>query len=247
MLPFLFRYNGNPISTIPSDCIGDHHVAQVNGVSICYEEAGEGKPVILLHGNGGSHRDLSTTVSQLANAGYKVFAVDSRGQGDNKSVPDYHYSDMADDVYELIQEWQLYKPALYGWSDGGIIGLLTEINHPGTLGLLAVSGANTTPDGLKGFYSTSISVSNIIHPQSLTEMILNEPNITSEELGTIRIPVLVTAGSDDMIRTEHTEAMAEAIPDAELIIFEDETHGSYILGSEKIGNELIRFFEENNY
>lgn len=78
-------------------------------------------------------------------------------------------------------------------------------------------------------------------------MILHEPNITREELGSIRIPVLVTAGSDDMIRTDHTELIAEAIPDAELIIFENETHGSYILGSEKIGNELIRFLKENKY
>ena len=246
-LPSLPRFTRNSGNLIPFDCIGEYHVAEVNGVLIFFEEAGDGKPVILLHGNGGSHRDLSTTISQMVDAGYKVYAVDSRGQGSNEPVPDYHYSDMADDVYELIRKWQLSKPALYGWSDGGIIGLLTEINHPGSLGLLAVSGANITPYGLKGFYSASISASNIIHPQSLTEMILHEPNITREELGTIRIPVLVTAGADDMIKTDHTETMAEAIPNAELIIFEDETHGSYILGSEKIGNELIRFFEENQY
>ena len=56
---------------------------------------------------------------------------------------------MADDVFYLIQEWKLDKPALYGWSDGGIIGLLTEIRHPGTLGALAVSGASVSPDGLE--------------------------------------------------------------------------------------------------
>ena len=246
-LPSLCRYAGSSLNTGVAECIGEHHVARVNDVPICYEEAGEGKPVILLHGNGGSHRDLDTTIRQLADAGYKVFAVDSRGQGANEPVTDYHYSDMADDVYELIRMWKLSGPALYGWSDGGIIGLLTEIRHPGTLGLLAISGANITPDGLKGFYCVSISASNIIHPQSLTEMILNEPHISREELGTVRIPVLVTAGSDDMIRTDHTEMIAESLPDSELRIFEGETHGSYILGSEKIGNELLRFLAENNY
>ena len=245
--PSLYRQSGRSTNAIAYGCIGEHHTVQVNDVSICYEEAGEGKPVILLHGNGGSHRDLSTTTRQLVDAGYKVFAVDSRGQGANEPVSDYHYSDMADDVYELIHKAQLSKPALYGWSDGGIIGLLTEINHPGSLGLLAVSGANTTPDGLKGLYTVSISASNIIHPQSLTEMILNEPNITREELGTIRIPVLVTAGADDMIKTDHTKSLADALPNSELMIFEGETHGSYILGSEKIGDELIRFLQENKY
>ena len=245
-LPSLWRIVSSALS-VTADCVGEHHAAHVNGVSICYEEAGTGKPVILLHGNGGSHKDLSTTISQLVSAGYKVYAVDSRGQGANAPVSDYHYSDMADDVYELIQKWKLSKPALYGWSDGGIIGFLTEINHPGSLGLLAVSGANMTPDGLKGVYSASFSVSNTIHPQSLTEMILYEPDISEEDLGTIQIPVLVTAGSDDMIKTEHTKMMAEALPNAELIIFEGETHGSYILGSEMIGNELIRFLHEHKY
>ena len=243
-VPFLYGEN-NP--SVSPDCIGDHHVAHVNGVDIFYEEAGNGKPVILLHGNGGSHRDLSATTAQLVKAGYKVYAVDSRGQGSSSSVADYHYSDMADDVYELIRVWHLEKPALYGWSDGGIIGLLLEINHPGSLGLLAVSGANVNPDGIKGFYAMPISVANAIHSQSLTDMILNEPDITEEELGSIRIPVLVTAGSDDMIKTEHTEMIAESIPDAELVIYDGENHGSYILGSEKIGNELIRFLKENDY
>jgi len=231
---------------VQNSCIGEHYTMQVNGVSIYYEMAGEGKPVVLLHGNGGSHKDLSTTIAQLAEAGYKVYAVDSRGQGANAPVEDYHYADMADDIYELIQIWN-EKPALYGWSDGGIIGLLTEIRHPGTLEMLAISGANITPDGLKGFYSVSASVSNAIHHQSLTEMILNEPDISPEELKSVTIPVLVTAGSNDMIREEHTKMIAETLPDAELKIFEGEDHGSYILGSMQIGDTLLEFFREHNY
>ena len=31
------------------------HNVEINGVSICYEQQGGGRPVILLHGNGGSH------------------------------------------------------------------------------------------------------------------------------------------------------------------------------------------------
>ena len=230
---------------VRAECIGEHETMEVNGVSIYYEVAGEGLPVILLHGNGGSHRDLYMETSQLSDAGYKVYAVDSRGQGQSSDVPEYHYVDMADDVYELIKAWGLEKPALYGWSDGGIIGLLTEIRHPGTLGKLAISGANVTPDGVKGIFAASIAVANAIHPQSLSEMIQNEPNITPEELKTIRIPVLVTAGENDMIKTEHTEMIAEELPDAELVIFDGEDHGSYVIGNAKMGEELLRFLNES--
>ena len=227
-----------------SGCIGEHYTVDVNGVSILYERAGEGRPVILLHGNGGCHQDLGLIIGLLVRNGYEVYAVDSRGQGANEPVDDYHYADMADDVFELIQAWKLEKPALYGWSDGGIIGLLTEIRHPGTLGMLAVSGANVTPDGVKGIFTSSIAIANAFHPQSLSEMILNEPHITPEELKTVRIPVLVTAGEDDMIKTSHTEMIAEELPNAELVIFEGEDHGSYVVGNSKMGEELLRFLEK---
>ena len=53
---------------------------EVNGVSLFHAAEGAGKPVILLHGNGGSHNDLETTQRELAQAGYMVYALDSRGQ-----------------------------------------------------------------------------------------------------------------------------------------------------------------------
>ena len=231
---------------VRAECIGEHETMEVNGVSIYYEVAGEGLPVILLHGNGGSHRDLYMETSQLLDAGYKVYAVDSRGQGQSSDAPEYHYVDMADDVYELIKAWGLEKPALYGWSDGGIIGLLVEIRHPGTLGILAVSGANTDPEGLRNSFLWPARLF-AGSSGSLTDMIVNEPHITEEELAGIDIPVLVTAGDDDIIKEEHTEMIAESIPDAELMILSGESHGSYIAGSEKMGEILIQFFDENGY
>ena len=77
--------------------------AQVNGTSIFYAAEGAGKAVILLHGNGGSHNDLETTQRDLAQAGYMVYALDSRGQGANARLSEYHYKDMATDVYEFIK------------------------------------------------------------------------------------------------------------------------------------------------
>ena len=224
----------------PHKCIGEHHTISVNGVTIYYETAGEGAPVILLHGNGGSHKDFYTEIQQLTEAGYRVYAPDSRGQGQSSSAEEYHYADMADDVFSLIREWGLEKPALYGWSDGGIIGLLTEIRHPGTLGTLVVSGANVSPEGLE---ETFLNPLHFISPVSgsLTEMIVNEPDITKEELASIQIPVLVTAGSQDIVKREHTEMIAGSIPNAELMILEGEDHSSYVVGSRKAGDLLLSF------
>ncbi|MCI7812931.1 MAG: alpha/beta fold hydrolase [Lachnospiraceae bacterium] len=67
-------------------CIGDHYTIEVNGVSLYYEVAGEGKPVVLVHGNGGNHKVFHVEIQQLVDAGYQVYALDSRGQGENEPL-----------------------------------------------------------------------------------------------------------------------------------------------------------------
>ena len=125
---------------------------EVNGVRIHYAVVGEGRPVVLVHGNGESHDLFDTEIEQLVSEGYRVYAPDSRGHGANEPLEEYHYSDMAEDMYCFIRSLELNKPAFYGHSDGGIIGLMLEMIHPRTLGVLAASGANLTPEGLdKGF------------------------------------------------------------------------------------------------
>ena len=98
-----------------------------------------GKPVVLLHGNGGSHKSLTTQAVQLARAGYRVYSLDSRGQGANAPLEEYHYADMMEDTYMFIRQLGLEKPALFGWSDGGIIELMLEMAHPGTCGPMVAS------------------------------------------------------------------------------------------------------------
>ena len=55
------------------------------------------------------------------------------------------------------------------------------------------------------------------------------------------MPVLVTAGENDLILRSETERIAELIPDSTLIILEGENHGSYIADSETMGRLLIGF------
>ncbi|MBQ1491573.1 MAG: alpha/beta fold hydrolase [Blautia sp.] len=244
----LFRSAGRGGISSPSmSCLGEHLSLSVRGKSLLYEKAGSGPPVVLLHGNGGSHKDLSLLNRSLTEAGYQVYAFDSPGQGENAPLPAYHYEDMAEDIYAAIEALGLDRPALYGWSDGGILGLLIEIRHPGTLSLLSVSGVNVRPDGLKTEYLLAFSAMEKLGSSSLTEMIVKEPDITKEELPSLSLPVLLTAGSDDMIREDHTREIAEAIPGSTLIILPGETHGSYIVGNDTMANLLLDFFQKNGY
>lgn len=221
--------------------------ACVNGQRLFYVMRGpsDGKPVVLLHGNGGSHKSLRTQAMELALAGYRIYSPDSRGQGANAPLDEYHYSDMAEDCFLFIKELGLGKPAVYGWSDGGIIALMLEMSHPGTCGPIAISGANLHPDCGEDFEAFKEWILSEGTPLAL--MMLKEPDIKPEELSVIKGPVLVTAGSRDLISTEHTELIADSLPNSELEIFEGETHGSFIKRSPKIGRRMLEFFRKNNY
>ena len=213
----------------------------VNGVTLHYETAGEGRPVVLVHGNGEDHHIFDPAIARLAKAGYKVYAPDSRGHGANEPQPEYHYADMAEDMYQFIRALKLEKPAFYGFSDGGIIGLLLVIRHPDCVGALAISGTNLTPDGLIPSFLEEYTAINEERNDPLLTLMLTEPHIDPEALKKIAVPVLVTAGENDLILRSETERIAELIPDSALIILEGEDHGSYIVNSEIIGDLLMDF------
>lgn len=215
-------------------------------VELFYAVEGKGKPVILLHGNGGSHNDLETTTRQLAQAGYKVYALDSRGQGANPPLEEYHYKDMAADVYKFIQVQGLKRPAVFGFSDGGIIALQLEVDYPGTLGAIATGGANIFVGGalVPEFEEYLLSQEN---PNPLNVMMINEPTMTPEDMQQIGCPALIMSGDRDLIRSEHTQLIGSNIPQGEVLIVPDADHGSYIYHSHRVGNLLLDFFDRIGY
>ena len=219
---------------------------EVNGVSMFYAAEGSGKPVILVHGNGGSHNDLETTQRGLAQAGYMVYALDSRGQGANPRLEEYHYKDMATDVYQFIKAKGLEKPAVFGFSDGGIIALQLEVMYPGTLGAIATGGANIfvkgalVPEFENGFLAQQTD-------EPLVVMMQNEPTMTPQDMQTIKVPALIMSGEHDLIRQEHTRLIGSNIPGAKTMIIPGEDHGSYICNSRKLTGLLLEFFKEIGY
>ena len=130
---------------------------KVNQIDLFYEKTGQGSPIVLLHGNGEDHTIFDVMTKRLAKD-YTVYAIDSRGHGKSDRVAELSYSDMAEDAAAFIRELKLEKPALYGFSDGGIMGLLLAIEYPDMLSKLIVSGANIDPGGIKAGFSFFVDI-----------------------------------------------------------------------------------------
>ncbi|MCL2797991.1 MAG: alpha/beta hydrolase [Firmicutes bacterium] len=218
-------------------------ILECNSVQINYRKygAGDEKPLVLLHGNGEDGRIFDVAAQKFAEGGFTVYAPDSRSHGKSGKAP-LSYADMAEDVRAFIENLQLEKPMLYGFSDGGIIGLILAMRNPGLLSKLAVSGANLAPGALKFSFRFGIRVSHFFTRDPMLALMLREPQISPSDLARITEPTLVLAGERDIIPQKHTESVAAAIPSATLCILIGEDHASYVVDGEKLYRTLRDFF-----
>jgi pimeloyl-ACP methyl ester carboxylesterase len=212
----------------------------VNDVDLFYEKTGSGQPFILTHGNGENHEIFDKIINLLSEK-FCVYAVDTRGHGKSGKTNEYNYQDIANDFVEFIKQLGLVKPVFYGFSDGGIAGIIMASQHPDLLDKLIVSGANLTPDGLKSKWMFLIRIIYFFTRNKKIKMIISQPNINDCELRKIKTPTLVLAGQQDMIKEKHTLHIAEQIQNSKLKIIEGENHGSYIIHSAKLF-EFIKDF-----
>ena len=208
----------------------------LNGIQLYYEKTGQGRPLILVHGNSEDHTIFDEAVDVLGEH-FTCYAIDSRGHGLSSPRRELHYNDMAQDMIAFMTELDLSNVAFYGFSDGGIVALLAAMSCSRITNLI-VSGANMTPKGTKLWFQFMMKAESMFKKDPLIELMKNEPNISAEELSKIRIPTLVTAGSKDLIREAETRKIAESIPGAKLMILKGESHGSYIVHSKKIAEIL---------
>ena len=89
-------------------------------IDLHYQDYGEGRPIILIHGWPLSHRMWDKQTEDLVNAGYRVIAYDRRGFGlSDFPWNNYGYDTLAEDIRSLILGLDLRDVTLVGFSMGG--------------------------------------------------------------------------------------------------------------------------------
>ncbi|MBQ5412336.1 MAG: alpha/beta hydrolase [Oscillospiraceae bacterium] len=215
----------------------------VNGIELYYEVKGNGRPLLMVHGNGEDHT-IFDEASEILKDRFTVYLIDSRDHGQSTKVSDLHYSDMADDLLVFLNDLDLKDVTFYGFSDGGILGLLLA-QKTDRISRLIVSGANMTPNGVKGWLKTVIKIMYFFNKDGKLRMMLKEPNITAEELSSIKVPTTVIAGEKDLVIRKETEAIAAAIPGSKIRIIKGEGHGSYIVHKTAVADLILEETAQN--
>jgi pimeloyl-ACP methyl ester carboxylesterase len=231
------------------------HYLSTRGFKLYYETYGEGEPLLLLHGNGGSIENMANQVPFFSPY-YKVIAIDTRAHGLSKDPSDsLSFEQIVDDFNALLDTLHLDSCYVIGWSDGGIDALLLAIRHPDKVKKMAFTGANLTPDtlGLTPYVFGLIKAEHerllkqphtpeIRNNQKINDLDYYQPHITLDQLHHITCPTLVIGGDHDVIPVLHTVLIAQNIPQSYLWIVPNSGHSVPIFKKEQFNPIIYDFF-----
>jgi 2-hydroxy-6-oxonona-2,4-dienedioate hydrolase len=113
--------------------------ATVLGFKIHYIEAGEGTPVVLLHGLGGDGSRWASNIGPLA-ANFRIIAPDQIGFGQSdKPLANYHTGMLSEFLVEFLKVIGIPKASLIGNSMGASVAAYTAIHYPDAVDRLILS------------------------------------------------------------------------------------------------------------
>ncbi|MBV9239180.1 MAG: alpha/beta hydrolase [Xanthobacteraceae bacterium] len=244
--------------------ISPHRYTTVDGARIYYETYGNGRPVLVLHGGLSSIEGMSRQIRALVSSRY-VIAPDSRGHGrSSESNAPLSYALMSDDMLELIDQLKLDQVDVVGWSDGAIIGLDLAMRHPNRVNRLVAISGNFDVSGLQASSSNTELSDTEVPPTPLSyrllapdpahwpvfygkviEMWRTQPHYTLSDLSHIEAPTLVVAGESDLVRRDHTDQLANAIPKSQELIVQGAGHDVIYKKAPIVNSAILQFLGDN--
>jgi len=202
--------------------------ADVNGISLYYEEHGSGQPLVLLHGGYGTGQMFAAILPSLA-SGRRVITVDLQGHGRTADVGrPLRFETMGDDIAALIGHLGLAQADVMGYSLGAGTALRTAIQHPDLVRRLVIVSHPVRHDGwfpqsLAGFDQMGPAFAEAMRQSPLYEIysqvaprvedwpvlvdkmgtMLRQDYDWSAEVGKITAPVMLVYGDADSVRPAH--------------------------------------------
>jgi len=216
-----------------------------DGVRLAFIDEGNGDPVLLIHGFASSVRTNwiePCWVSFLERGGFRVVAFDNRGHGESEKLYDrglYGAPLMAEDAHRLLDHLSIPRADLMGYSMGARITAFLALAHPERVrsAIFGGLGANMVrPMAGTGPIARALEAASIDEVQNPTARTFRafaekmgsdlkalaacirssrEP-ITRDMVATLKCPVLVAAGTEDVIGGP-AEELASLIPGAEAL------------------------------
>lgn len=247
-------------------------VFQTSGLSLAYEVAGNGPPVLCIHGfaSSGKVNWIDTGwVQTLVDAGYTAITLDNRGHGASEKPHDpeaYYPNMMADDALALLDHLGIERAALLGYSMGARIAAFLAYDHPervvaaifGGMGMNVINGLTDGNDIIAGLRAPALA--DLTHPTARQFRIFADHTGSDREalaacmetsrqpmsradVRRIEVPVLVAVGEADEMAGP-PEQLAELLPAGEAFVIPRRDH-MRATGDTKFKEAALAFLGRN--
>jgi esterase len=205
-------------------------------------EAGQGPPVVLLHGLFGAGRNFGALQRALAPR-FRVVALDMRNHGDSPHAPDMRYLTQAEDVRDTLHALEIDKAAIIGHSMGGKAAMAMALRWPDSVARLLV--ADIAPVSYQhGNKAIAEAMASIPMASSLTRQNLRFGSSPHWRIGLAEIAaalpdlegwidlptsysgpaVFVTGANSDYVLPEHRPIIRARFPAARFVAIKDAGH-----------------------
>jgi pimeloyl-ACP methyl ester carboxylesterase len=220
--------------------------APVNGLQLYYEIRGTGRPLVLLHGGLlTSELSFGPLLDSLA-AGRQVIAVELQGHGHTADTGRAMTIEaLAGDVVALLDHLGIDEADLFGFSLGGLVAYAVALGAPARVGKLIVASADPfRPPGRESVpldeerlptaadFQAMRDAYDAVAPDpahfdefaARTSAMVHEFPGWTDELRSLRIPILLIFGDRDFSPLPDVIETFELLPDAQLAVLPGTTH-----------------------
>jgi pimeloyl-ACP methyl ester carboxylesterase len=205
--------------------------AAVNGLQMWYELHGEGRPLVLLHGNLSTIGvDFGGIIPSLAK-GRQVIGVEQQAHGHTADIDrPLSIQQWADDTAALLGHLGIERADLFGYSSGSTVALQLAIEQPQLVGKLVLASASYRLDGLHPGLMDNLQELKPEHLagtpfeqdyakvapnpgdwpkliEKITRMDADLPEWTADDIRNLAAPTMLIIGDSDIVKPEHAVEM----------------------------------------
>ncbi len=214
--------------------------------------------LLLLPPNGGDMHCFDDSILPEMTKHFKVITVSPRGTGNSDWVEGtMNFETFAEDLVKLLDKLGVEKTNIFGFSDGGNLGIVFTLAHQDRVKSLVVMGSNINTWGTNTFDQIQITYQYIVLcvealikgdretkiRRDIKGMMVGQPSLTFKDISAIKVPVLNIYGEHDMIQRWHSRMITKSIEGAEELMIVGGGHSTCFEYTDTIINPaLLEFY-----
>lgn len=222
----------------------------------------DGEPLLLLPPNGGDMHCFDDSILPEMSKHFKVITVSPRGTGNSGwAEGTMNFETMSDDIVKLLDYLKIDKTKIFGFSDGGNLGIVFTLANQERVESLVVMGSNINTFGTNTFDQIQITYQYIVLcveawikgddetkiRRDIKGMMVGQPNLTFKDISEIQVPVLNIYGEHDMIQRWHSKMITKSIEGAKELMIVGGGHSTCFEYTDTVINPALLDFYGISY